>query len=291
MDQTALATARPAATDPAFMVNPLGKAEARALWAALAARLAQWNADWTSDIGAPEHPTWIAPDCVVLTDTAVFEALATAAIAANARWDRIAAVRADLAIPFTGFDTARFAASSDSDLATGVAWFRARHAGGRGLAATLVRLRDAAARLQPESGGKGAAAYLRAARAAASDVPEDLAMLLGHDPRWKLPGIGIAVAAEALRLLGFDLCKPDRHVLRALGSWKLMRFARWDDDGGFAAPQPRPAELTTAMLTVRHLAEALGQGISFTNSAIWLAGAVSGARLTNGEFAALAPRR
>jgi len=118
--------------------------------------------------------------------------------------------------------------------------------------------------------------------------PEALAMLLGNSREWKLPGFGIALAAEALRMLGLDLCKPDRHVLRAIGSWKLVDFAKWDEKGAFTAPQARPGELLATMLAVRALAEANRLGVSRANSVIWTAGAVSGARLTNAEFRALA---
>ena len=113
-------------------------------------------------------------------------------------------------------------------------------------------------------------------------------MLLGNSRDWKLPGFGIALAAEALRMLGLDLCKPDRHVLRAIGSWNLVQFAKWDEKGAFTAPQARPGELLATMLAVGALAEANGLGVSRANSVIWTAGAVSGARLTNAQFRALA---
>ena len=274
------------AIDPAIWNGTPARAEAQERWGALTSRLDTWRPDWRSDIGSPEQPASM-PDPDDLTDQGVFEALAVAAIAANARWDRIAAVRDALGEPLAGFDAVRFATLDDAALAASLAWFRARRAGGRGLFATLERLQTGA-RILSSGAYHGPANYLRRAMAGAGADPEALAMLLGTDPSWKLPGIGVAVAAEALRLLGFDLCKPDRHVLRALASWRWVRFAHWDDDGMFAAPQPRPRELLAAMLAVRRFAEGSDRGVSYVTSAIWLAGAVSGARLTNRDFVALA---
>ena len=129
---------------------------------------------------------------------------------------------------------------------------------------------------------------IRSAFAETEGSPEEMAVLLGSAPQWKLPGFGIALAAEALRNLDFDLCKPDRHILRALGSCKLVRFARWDRRGAFTAPSAGRPELLSAMLAVRRLAEANRVAVTRASSAIWIAGAVSGVRLTNQEFAALA---
>jgi len=42
------------------------------------------------------------------------------------------------------------------------------------------------------------------------------------------------------------------------------------------------------MFAVRSIAEVNHLGVSYTNSVIWLAGAVSGARLTNADFEEIA---
>ena len=216
-----------------------------------------------------------------------------ALISGNTRWDRIARIRSELHEPFQEFSPARYAALSDSAISeTLLPWFRQRHAGAAGLNNSLMNLRKTAAVLAGSATHQNARDYLKAAFAAADGSPERLAMLIGSSPRWKLPGFGIPLAAEALRLLGFDLCKPDRHVLRAMGSWHYVQFARWDRKGEFTAPQARPPELLATMLAVRTLAGANGLGVSYANSVIWTAGAVSGPHLTNGEFEQLArPRK
>jgi hypothetical protein len=263
------------------------RAVAQALWHELGVRLDKWQTDWRSLIEAPAVPP-VQPlrNFASVSDEAIFEAFATAAISGNTRWDRIAAVRDQLADPFLNFSLRGFAALGDRDIDERIVpWFRERRAGAPRLRAVLARLRDAA-RILGCDDTRTAAAFLEEARMSAQQSAEEMAYLLGTAPRFKLPGFGIALAAEALRLLGCDLCKPDRHVMRATGSWKMVHFRRWPE-GKFAAPQARPGELLATMLAVRALATANDVSVSFANSAIWIAGAVSGARLTNTELTSL----
>jgi len=255
------------------------------LWQALLNRLDAWRDDWRDRV-ATEAPEFTAGfPTTELSDRRVFEAFTVALLSGNSRWDRIATVRPILSEPFQNFDLARFAALSDADIDHSILpWFARHRAGSAGLANGLRRLRRTAALLHRH----GAHNYLRDVFLAAEGSADEAAILLGHSARWKLPGFGIALAAEALRLLGFDLSKPDRHVLRALGSWGLVAFARWDRKGEFTAPQASPKELASAMATVRTLAGENQVGTSYCTSIIWTAGAISGARLTNAEFAALA---
>lgn len=57
--------------------------------------------------------------------------------------------------------------------------------------------------------------------------PKQAVMLLGSQGEYKLPSFGVALAAEALKNLGFDVAKPDRHLTRAVGSFGLVRINRW----------------------------------------------------------------
>lgn len=224
-----------------------------------------------------------------LSDEAIFEAFATALISGNTRWERIAAIRSQLHEPFQSFSPLRYAELSDMAIdQVLLPWFRRHQAGSAGLRGGLRRLRQAALKLGGSETPASGQQFLEAAFATANGAPEIVAMLLGGSPNWKLPGFGIALAAEALRLLGFDLCKPDRHILRAVGSWRHVRFARWNRVGEYTAPQARPLELLAAMLAVRELAEVNRLGVSYANSVIWTAGAISGAHLTNLEFEDLA---
>lgn len=257
----------------------------RCLWAGLASQMDAWRSDWRSVIHAGSGLTLEAFFALpARTDREVFEAFAIALLSGNTRWDRIARVRGELDGPFQDYDPVRFAAVSDDEIDRQIVpWFRERRAGAAGLRAALARLRLTAATLSAQGGQ----AYLRDAAAASDGTPEDLAVLLGSSKRWKLPGFGIALSAEALRLLGIDLCKPDRHILRAMASWSLVAFRRWDRRGAFTAPQADVRELRETMVAVRAIADANGVGVSYANSVIWTAGAVSGARLANESFEAI----
>jgi hypothetical protein len=268
--------------------------DAHCLWAGLIDRMDAWRGDWRTFVDDGEATSAVADVFAPLTksDRVIFEAFAVALLSGNTRWDRIARVRHELKDPFQDFDPEKFAALSDDEIERSIVpWFHKRKAGAASLAAGLSRLRLTAARLSARGDARTSAqVYLRDAFAASDGTPEGLAVTLGTSKTWKLPGFGIALAAEALRMLGLDLCKPDRHILRAMASWSLVNFRRWDRRGDFTPPKPNVHELCATMLAVRAIAEANSASVSYTNSVIWTAGAVSGARMTNEEFEAIAQR-
>lgn len=238
---------------------------------------------------ASATPSMAPPDWRAFSNEQIFKAFAIALISGNTRWDRVAAAVEDMRVPFQSFDLRAFAALSDDALETNVLpCFRQRKLGSISLRAGLAGLRETARKLSAGGTAQSASDYLAAAAACADDKADDLAALLATSKIWKLPGFGVALAAEALRNLGLDLAKPDRHILRALGSWSLIAFKHWDRHGDFTPPQATPSELRRAMAIVRAIAEANALSVSATNSVIWNAGAVSGVRLTNGDFERMA---
>jgi hypothetical protein len=261
----------------------------RCLWVQLTERMDEWRTDWRTLITPGEAALSVA-DLLASpkSDRVIFEAFAVALVSGNTRWDRIARVRNQLHGPFQEFDPGKFAALSDAEIdQTIVPWFRARKAGAANLRTGLSRLRPAAAKLAGHRNPASAHAYLQDAFSASDGTPEGLAVTLGTSKAWKLPGFGIALAAEALRLLGLDLCKPDRHIVRAMAAWSLVHFRRWDRRGDFTPPQTDVGELRATMLAVRAIADANKVSVSHANSVIWTAGAVSGARLSNEAFKVL----
>ena len=275
--------------DPAIWSGGPDRDWSRSLWRRLDERLLQWSANWQAKVTTPKN---IPPVAMATfknqSDAAIFEAFALAAISGNARWDRISAVQSQLAEPFQDFSPQRFAELSDQYIDERIVpWFRQRRAGSARLPKVLRLLRGSADLLRSRKDGD-ARTFLMAAGAQAEGSPEEMAVLLGTDTRFKMPGFGIALAAEALRLLGCDLCKPDRHVLRAIAAWQVVTFKNWPA-GEFAAPQARTPELLATMLAVRQLGLANGVSTSYATSVIWLAGAVSGARMTNHGLDSLRP--
>ena len=117
-------------------------------------------------------------------------------------------------------------------------------------------------------------------------------MRLGCKGEDKLPGLRVALAAEALKNLGYDVAKPDRHVMRAIGSFGLVRFDRWQDardaGNGRAPPSSTSRErLLAVMAAVEEIANAANKSVALVDNAIWLLCAKSALHLTNRELAAI----
>lgn len=255
-------------------------------------RLRRWNRHWQQcvDRAGIERGIRRRIEGATFSDKEVFEALILASLSGNTQWTTIARIRSELAAPFEQFELARFASLSSEDIGRRlVPWFLERRAGSTNLKTGLLRLRDTAAILAAYVNENGQAeGYFLDAATDSGGGPEALAEAIGSKPSWKLPGFGIALAAEALRNLGFDVSKPDRHVMRCIGAWRLVEFKNWQVRGEYTAPQAKAAELVGTMHAVRQMAIANGPSVSYLNSVIWTAGAVSGARLTNNEFREIA---
>ena len=219
------------------------------------------------------------------TDAETFEAVVRAALSGNTTATTVQRIAPELTEPFQGFDLAAFAERLPAKLEADIMpWFLARKAGSTGLRRTLRGLHGTALRLVAYARDHGAAERFFADCLTDSGTIEDAAVAIGSSGQWKLPGFGVALAAEALKFLGYDVCKPDRHVMRCVGAWSLVTFRKWPIRGEFTPPMASIAELRETMLAVRALAGAAGLTINQENSAIWIAGALSGARLTTEDF-------
>jgi len=254
--------------------------------------MATWNPAWENRIDSAgiEHRIQRRSSGTRFSDAEIFEGLLLSVLSGNTQWSTIERIQSELSDLFGGFDLQRFASTPSEEIEKRfIPWFLERKAGSTGLKRGLLRLQQTAVLLERYAADHGGAEdYFREAVIESGGQPEDLAVAIGSSPRWKLPGFGIALAAEALRHIGFDVSKPDRHVLRCMGAWNLVAFASWTERGDFTAPDASPSELHRAMCAVKRLARANRLSTSYVNSVIWTAGALSGARLTNTELRAIA---
>ena len=92
------------------------------------------------------------------------------------------------------------------------------------------------------------------------------------------------LAAEALKNLGFDVAKPDRHVKRAVASFGLVPARNWSGSDRTVPKTPNLA----VMEAVERIAIAIRKHVVFVDNAIWMLGARSELWLTNGELAKVA---
>ena len=228
------------------------------------------------------------------SDDEVFKGLLLAVLSSNTDWSKIERIQGELSDRFLGFSLEWYAGLPDSEIGNRfVPWFKDKKAGSVTLARSLVELIDTARKLLEHSRAHGTAEdYFLSLMDRCGGDPKQVALCLGCAGEYKLPSFGVPLAAEALKNLGFDVAKPDRHVMRAVGSFGLVHFGRWSDERARrkerAPPAPTPERQLSAMATVEKIAEAAGEPVVFVDNAIWLLCAKSGLYLTNAELAEMA---
>lgn len=223
-------------------------------------------------------------------DDEVFEALLMAVLSANTVWSRIESVRPKLKALFSGFGLEAYARRQESDvIELLVPWFQERKAGSPWLAQNLVRLIDAAHILLKHSRIRGSAeSYFTELMEQHDHDPKQVALCLGGSgSKHKLPSIGVPLAAEALKNLGFDVAKPDVHVCRAVSAFGLVAFKQGKNGKLRCASKHKQLE---TMTKVEEIAMAARKPVAYVDNAIWMLGAEreSGLHLTNRELAELA---
>ena len=215
-----------------------------------------------------------------------FEALVLAVLSSNTDWSRIAGVQTELTEPFAGFSLEAYATLPPEEITDRILpWFRERKAGSNTLETSLVRLIESARILSEHSRMHGTAeSYFESLVRRRGGDPKQAALALGSPGKYKLPGFGVILAAEALKNLGFDVAKPDRHVKRAVASFGLVPTRNWSGSDRTVPKTPNLA----VMEAVERIAIAIRKHVVFVDNAIWMLGARSELWLTNGELAKVA---
>lgn len=221
------------------------------------------------------------------TDDEVFEALLMSVLSANTDWSKVEKVQADLKPLFAGFSLRAYAEQQESDVTEVlVPWFKERKAGSISLPRSLTGLIETANILRDHARQHGSAeSYFTELMAQHDNDPKQVALFVGSGGKHKLPSLGVPLAAEALKYLGFDVAKPDRHVCRAMRVFGLVGFRR-GKNGTYNYGNKRK-QLET-MTRVEQMARAADKPVAFVDNAIWMLGAQSGLRLTDKELAELA---
>ena len=230
------------------------------------------------------------------SDAEVFKGLLEAVLSGNTDWSRIERVLQDQEREFRelfcGFSLEAYATLAPDEIDSRfVPWFMEWKAGSRTLKRSLINLIDAARKLAQHSRIHGTAeSYFTSLMHRFDNDPKRVAFKLGRPgSKYKLPSLGVPLAAQVLKNLGFDVAKPDRHVLRAVGSFGLVRFERWPDRNKNKSPaRPSSEELLKAMIAVEEIAESAHRRVGFVDSTIWLLCAKSGLSLTNEELCDIA---
>ena len=267
------------------------------LWNRIEARLESSHLAWRERIESFGQVAAVekrAAGCT-WTDDEVFEAVLLAVLSSNTVWTKIEGIRSKLSKLFFNFSLEAYASLSDTEIGDKfVPWFKERRAGSVSLRSGLVNLIGAAQILLQYSKRYGAAdSYFTTLMCRCDDDPKQVALQLGRQGEYKLPSLGVALAAEALKNLGFDMAKPDRHIMRAVGSFGLVHFNRWmigsERRIGRKPPVSTSKEkLLEVMTVVEKMAVSAGKPVVFVDNAIWLLCAKDELYLTNSKLAEIA---
>ena len=165
-------------------------------------------------------------------------------------------------------------------------WFDERSAKPRWGWRPLIQLKEAARILASHSREyERAEDYFMRLMAQNGNDPKRVALCVGSPGAYKLPSLGVPLAAEALKNLGFDVAKPDRHVCRAMAAFRLVDFGRGKNGTYNYCNKGKQLE---TMTRVEEIAKAAGKPVAYIDNAIWLLGAQSGLRLKDKKLAELA---
>jgi hypothetical protein len=224
-------------------------------------------------------------------DDEVQEALVKAVLSTNTDWSKIENVLSELRHLFHGYSLGFYAALNENDIDEEfVPWFKSRKAASMTLAKDLKNLIKTSRSLECWSERKGSAEdYFTSLYLRFNKDPKRVAMGIGlPESQYKLAAFGVPLAAEALRNMGFDLAKPDRHILRAAGSFGFISFRKWQDRSDNKPPQADKSELLSTMSVVEDFAHGQNEYVTYVDNAIWVLCARSGLSLSNFELRKLA---
>ena len=227
-------------------------------------------------------------------DSEVFEGIVLAILSNSTDWSKVEAVRPCLKALFFDFDLTRYSTLHEGDIKNEfVPWFIERGAGSMHLAGSLKQLIETAIKLDRYARQHGSVENFLAwlLKRNASDHKR-LAVALGTPGEYKLPGLGIPLAAEALKNIGYDVAKPDRHVNRAVVCFGLVEVPKWRNRSKHETPQNLSSrELMSIMEAVEKLAQRIGETATFVDNAVWLLCAKSGLHMTNSDLLRLATEK
>lgn len=255
----------------------------KAIWERLKSRMEAWCETW------PERVNETAVSEEVLrrrqsggqfSNQEVFEGLVLAILSKQTDWSRIKKLRGqELSGAFDGFEIEKYAKRTEAEIENLNSWFQERKAGSRTRVSDLKKLRETAQKLLAHH-GSWIDSYFSDCIAESGGQPTKAVFAIGGAPKWKLPGYGPALSAEVLRNIGYDLAKPDTHILRAVRQWDLVSFR--------SASQPKAEELRQAMEAIDRFAAAIRVRCTYADSVIWTACSVGGPHLSDAELKQIA---
>ena len=258
------------------------------LWARTLTRLDSWDATWRNKIVSLGQIDMLKKRQAGLrfSDDEIFEGMLKSVLSNSTNWQIVKDNMVHFPAIFESYSLAAYATKDRSHVNdTLIPWFKARKAGSFVLRKSLFRLIELASKLKEESDALGSADnFFDAVLVEAKQDRIKAVELLGTDTPFKLRGMGIPLAAEAMKNIGYDVAKPDRHICRALGCFGLVTYQNWSDQNGTKAPAPSQKELIETMRVMETWANSIGEAPSYVDQVLWLLCAKMGMYLPNSEL-------
>lgn len=225
------------------------------------------------------------------TDNEIFEGVVKAILSSNTDWVKIERTLPELPSLFHNFELKYYASLNEADIKNKIhPWFVAQVADSQSLKLNLIRLIKTSEELIGYSQKYGCLDnFINALLKENNFDPKLLVLQFGSTGgRYKLSGMRIPIASEALRNIGFDIAKPDRHINRALGCFGMVKFKRWsesyidaegkkkeryvviDNPEGYSRPESNEEKCLEVMRTMEEFAKSIKVRPVFLDNAIWL---------------------
>lgn len=266
--------------------------DAYSLWNQIVVLLDSWRSDWRSEIELLNQQPKARKRRrgEVFEDNEIFEGMLKAVLSNSTDWRRVESVMDRLPELFCNFSLSQYALKNERYVAdTLVPTFKSFKAGSMTLGRDLNLLIESAKKLAywSEQHGSADSFFDGVIARSGGDIIEAVVLLGTQGSVFKLPGMGIPLAAEAMKNIGYEVAKPDRHICRALGCWGLVKFRRPLSLLGTKAPEANSAELISTMRAMERFATLISVSPSYLDQVIWLLCSRKGPHLSNEMLAAM----
>lgn len=223
------------------------------------------------------------------TDKEIFFGVVKAVLSTNIDYSKIECVIPELHDIFKDFDIDYYANLNETGITKILYWFTCHNVGGVALKNSLTNLINGAKKLRSRSEEHGSLEnYFDYMKSKYGNHPINLVHQLGATNGLdKIASMGIPIAAEAMKNIGYDVAKPDRHINRAFGIFFEKLVPKWTKRYGYEYPSVNEKDLRNIMIEVDIMAKKLGLAVVFLDNAVWLLCCKSGLHLTNEELVRL----
>lgn len=224
------------------------------------------------------------------SDNQIFEGVVKAILSNSTDWSKVERVLPGLKDLFKDFDLEYYSELSKSHIdQVFLPWFKTRSAASLTMRRDLTNLIEAAKKLREYCQHYGSlegyfSSLLKITRGNCIQVACKIGSVQSV---YKLPAMGIPIASEMLKNIGYDVAKPDRHINRAMGCFGMVCFSKWKDRFAHKPPEASETEMMEVMRAVERFAKTIKVRVSFLDNTIWLLCAKSGLYFTNEQLCRL----